>query len=426
MNNQPPNLFANAGYRYFLGFNSISSIGGGFHFIASYWLLYSRTESSSAVAWLIIAFWLPSVLVMPFGGVLLDRWNRRRFLVGLSVYFALLDGVLAAIMMFGHFVPNYLYVYAGLTSFAWPMVFMANQAYLKGHLSRDELLQSNSYNTAMFQGGYLAGAGIAGWLYPQIGAAGCFVINGLSMLVATVGWLTITRWFPDAPQSASGSADRASFLDDYRVGLRYIRNDVPLFLFALFAIVPRLASQVLNVVVIAFAMDVLRCGAFGFGLLDMSYGVGAMLCAFAFPALTNRWGLSPLLPTTLLVITAGVMITVSFTESIGAAMFAIGIFGAGVNLVGVISNTVLQRDVPLDVIGRITSVVQFCQLATIPPAVWLIGQYADREAGAVLHVDIIRDSFVVSGVVFLAIGIVSMFVTRPFIARRGGIRAVKA
>jgi len=76
----PYNPLKKPGYRFFVLLALAASTGGGYHFIASYWILYGETGSTTSVAWLGIFFFVPSILVMPFAGVLLDRWNRRRML----------------------------------------------------------------------------------------------------------------------------------------------------------------------------------------------------------------------------------------------------------------------------------------------------------------------------------------------------------
>lgn len=278
----PSNPLRRAGYRYLMSFSLLVAMGGGFHFIGSYWILYTDTSSPSSVAWLILAYWVPSLFVMPFAGVLVDRWNRRLILAATCAYLATLSSAVAVIMVTGHFQVEYLYLYGALSSLAHGVYWNALLAYLKDSLTTEELLHANSLNTALFQGGYLLGAGLAGILFYWIDALGCFAIDAASLSIGVLGWLTITRWFADKTHFRDAST-KSSFLIDYWEGLQHVRSDWPLFLFALFAIVPRISAQMLNVLVVGFSKDVLSAGSAGFGVLDMAYGFGAMGCGFGLP-----------------------------------------------------------------------------------------------------------------------------------------------
>ena len=405
------------GYRFFLLISACAAMGGGFHFVASYWILYSETSSPSAVAWLSIAFWAPSLIVMPVGGVLVDRWNRRLLIASLLGVFLALNLGLLALIFGGVFQPRHLYVYAALSSIPHGLFWTALMAYLQEHLSKEERLNAHSLNTALMHGGYLAGAGMAGLLFPYIGAIGSYLIDSLGLTVAVVGWLSIQRWFPDMSLTDSPRV-RQSFISDYVVGVRYIVTTLPLFLFALFAIVPRIASQIVNVLNVGFSKDVLGTGSVGFGLIDMSFGIGAMLCGLFFPPFVGRFGLRAILPSLALSLAALVTFAVSFANSLVLTMVLAAILSAMTNVVGILSNTALQREAANHVMGRITSTVQLFQYLLVPPIVWAVGAYASLPQGYLVHEMVLRDAFVAASLFFVALVVVSAFVTYPFLRAR--------
>lgn len=412
----PSNPLRRAGYRYLIYFSLIVAMGGGFHFIGSYWILYRETSSPSSVAWLIMAYWVPSLFVMPFAGVLVDRSNRRLILAASCGYLGLLSATVTTLMATGLFRVEYLYPYGILSSLALGVLWNALFAYLKDVLTTEELLHANSLNTALFQGGYLLGAGLAGVLFPWIEAVGCFAIDASSLVVGVVGWLTIQRWFPDKLHVRE--ANRASnLLSDYWEGLRHVSRDWLLFLFALFSIVPRVSAQMLNVLVVGFSKDVLIAGSAGFGLLDMAYGFGAMGCGLCLPLFLHRFKLRATLPTVALVGAAISCLAVSFTRDLGSAAVLLACFGASAHTVGILANTALQREAAPEVIGRITSTIQVCQYLMIPPIIWLLGEYASMESGRLIHAAVLRDSFVAASMLLLALAFVSLLTAYPFLRR---------
>jgi predicted MFS family arabinose efflux permease len=417
----PSNPLHQPGYRYFLVFAVCSAMGGGFHFVAGYWLLYNDTHSPTSVAWLILAFWMPSLLVLPLGGVLVDRWNRRRLLAVLYGYLALVNAGLIALLATGVFQPNHLYVYGVLSSFAQALIWTTLTAYLQHVLKSEELLHANSLNVALFQGGYLLGAGAAGVLYNVLGATGCFAVDLAGCLVAMVGWLTIHRWFSDRDAGVERVAHRGVWAD-FVDGLRYVRADLPLFAFALFMLVPRLAAQVVNVLHVGFSADVLRTGAEGFGLMDMAYGLGAMASGLLFPVLAERRGMSPHLPWITLTIAAGCLFAISYANDLAGAMVALAVLGGASNIVGVLARTLLQREAAGQLIGRFTSTVQIFQYLLIPPLVWAIGNYASRSKGLALHSDPLRDAFVLGALVFAMVAALGHLAMAPLIRERWQVR----
>jgi MFS transporter, DHA3 family, macrolide efflux protein len=322
-------------------------------------------------------------------------------------------------MATGLFRVEFLYLYGVLSALAHGVYWNALLAYLKDALTTEELLHANSLNTALFQGGYLLGAGLAGVLFNWIDAVGCFAIDAASLFAGVIGWLTIQHWFPDKRRTLA-SQQRRSFLSDYREGLRHVRSDWLLFLFALFAIVPRVSAQMLNVLVVGFSKDVLRAGSAGFGLLDMAYGFGAMGCGLCLPLFLRRFKLRATLPTVALVSAAAACFAVSFSGGLVSAAIGIASFGACVNTVGILANTALQREASPDVIGRINSTVQVCQYLMVPPLVWSLGEYASMSSGRLVHAAVLRDGFVAVSLLLLMIAAVSLFTAYPFLRRGSG------
>jgi MFS family permease len=410
------NPLRKAGYRFFLAFAVFSAMGGGFHFVAGYWVLYEHTSSPTSVAWLILAFWVPSLTVLPLGGVLVDRWNRRQILAVLYAYLTLLNLGLITLMAAGVFRPSHLYVYGALSSVAHALIWTTLTGYLQGVLTKQELLHANSLNVALFQGGYLLGAGSAGLFYSNIGAIGCFIVDADGCLVAMLGWMTIHRWFPDRQEDGLGR--HPSILGDFLDGLRYIRTDVPLFVFALFMVIPRLAAQVVNVLHVGFSADVLKTGASGFGLMDMSYGFGAVACGLTFPILVERIGMPSWLPWVSLMVAASCLGAIGSASNLASAMLGLAVLGGAANIVGVLARTFLQREADGAMIGRVTSSVQICQYLFIPPVVWSLGKYASQSQGQIVHSQPLRDAFVLSSLLFALLAFAAHFAMAPLIRER--------
>ena len=314
------NPLRRSGYRFFILFHMVTSIGGGFHFVASHWVLYDETKSATSTAWLVLSYLMPSLVLLPFCGVLADRCNRRKVLLLSTIYVLVLNLLLIAMMAWGVFHPSHLYVYAVLTTSGSALFWTTLPAFLREHLSKAELLHANSLNTALMQGGYLLGAGVAGILYGHLGAIGSFSVAAGGFAIAVFGWFFIRRWFPDRPRKPKGGVGLRSFFKEFAEGVGYARANKPLFFFALFGLAPGYAAHMSNVLLVGFSRDSLQAGSKGFGLLDMSYGIGAMICGLGLPLFLQKFGTRPTMPTIALLGIATSCALVSFSYSLAFAM----------------------------------------------------------------------------------------------------------
>src|SRR5882724_11696491 len=91
----------NKNYRLFFAGQSISLIGTWMTRIATSWLVYRLTGSSLLLGAVSFAGQIPTVLVAPFAGVWVDRWNRHRVLIWTQVLAMLQSAALAALTLSG-------------------------------------------------------------------------------------------------------------------------------------------------------------------------------------------------------------------------------------------------------------------------------------------------------------------------------------
>ncbi|MBT7854441.1 MAG: MFS transporter [Opitutae bacterium] len=414
----PDNPLRRAGYRFFMLFQTVTSMGGGFHFVASHWILYEETQSPVSTAWLVICYMLPLLFINPICGVLADRYNRRKLLAISVAYVLLLDLVLIGMMVAGVFRPSHLYVYAALVAVGNSLYWTTLPAYLREHLKKEELLHANSLNTALVQGGYLLGAGLAGVWYTVLGPIGLFAVDASGFAIGFVGWLCIGRWFKDRPVNPDGSGKRPSFFREFVEGVNYARANLALFIVALFCLVPRFTAHFSNVLLAGFCMDSLQAGPKGFGLLDMSYGIGAMVCGLTLPMFFARFGLRAMLPTLAIVAAALSCCMLGGSGSLLPAMGWMAVFALFSHLVGIVASTTLQKDCDERVMGRLVSLVNVAQFLVTPAMVWCLGAYANLESGWLMHKDPIRDGFVMMAVFYFALAVLSLWAMYPFLKKR--------
>ena len=393
-------------------------MGGGFHFVASHWILYQDQESPASTAWLVLSYLVPLLLVNPICGVFTDRYNRRKLLMLATGYQMLLDLVLIGVMLSGKFQATHLYIYAPLMSVGNALFWTTLPAFLRQHLRKEELLHANSINTSLMQGGYLVGAGTAGLLYPWLGPIGSFGVDAAGFGIGFLGWTFIGRWFKDRPRPVHPVHSEPHFVREFLEGITYVRQNAALFLLALFCLVPRFAATAVNVLLAGFCTDSLQEGPESFGILDMAYGVGAMLCGMLLPVFLVKFGQKPSYPSWAIVLAAVSIFFLAGAMNLPLSVLYLGLFGFFAHVAGIITSTTLQKGCEEQIIGRITSLVSIVNFFMAPILVWALGQYADKEKGVVVFTDAIRDGFVLVAIFYLVVAGLSLVCVYPYLQKQ--------
>jgi MFS family permease len=182
-------------YRLFFTGQSISLIGTWMTRIATSWLVYRLSSSALLLGVVGFAGQIPSFLLAPIAGVLVDRWNRHRLLMVTQVL-ALLQSLAIAIITLTGLVKIWhvivLSVFQGLiNAFDMP----ARQAFVVEMVDkRDDLANAIALNSSMVNAARLLGPAIGGVVIAAVGEGWCFMIDAISYLpvIASLWAMTIT------------------------------------------------------------------------------------------------------------------------------------------------------------------------------------------------------------------------------------------
>src|SRR5277367_2465408 len=190
-------------YRLFFSGQSISLIGTWLTKVATSWLIYRLTGSAVLLGVLGFAGQIPSFLLAPLAGVLVDRWDRHRVLVVTQILAMIQSALLAGLALAGvinvwHVLA--LSVFQGLiNAFDVP----ARQSLVIQMVEdREDLPNAIALNSSMVNGARLLGPAIAGVLIAAVGEGWCFLVDALSYL-AVLSSLLLMRIPPRARPRAA-------------------------------------------------------------------------------------------------------------------------------------------------------------------------------------------------------------------------------
>src|SRR6266550_273326 len=180
-------------YLLFFAGQSISLIGTWMTRIATSWLVYRLTGSALLLGVVGFAGQIPSFILAPFAGVLVDRWNRHRLLV-ITQVLALLQSLAMALLALTGLIKIWqvfvLSVFQGLiNAFDMP----ARQAFVVEMVDkREDLANAIALNSSMVNAARLLGPSIGGVIIAAVGEGWCFMIDAISYLAVIASLLAMS------------------------------------------------------------------------------------------------------------------------------------------------------------------------------------------------------------------------------------------
>jgi len=360
-------------YRLFFSGQSISLIGTWMTRIATSWLVYRLTRSALLLGLVGFAGQIPSFLLAPFAGVLIDRWNRHRLLIVTQILAMLQSAALAILALTGginiwHVLA--LSLFQGLiNSFDMP----ARQAFVVQMVEdRADLSNAIALNSSMVNAARLLGPSIGGVLIAAVGEGWCFFWDAVSYL-AVIASLVLMR-LPPRPQRP---ATKSKVLPELREGLVYVAASPPIRSILLLLALVSLVGMPYTVLMPVFASTVLHGGPHTLGFLMAATGVGALLGAVFLARRRSVLGLGKVIPTTAALFGAS-LAAFSLSRFLGLSLALLLVTGIGFMVTMSASNTVLQTLVEDDKRGRVMSLYTMAIMGMTPFGSLLAGGLASR------------------------------------------------
>lgn len=187
-------------YRIYMAGQSFAMAGTWMQSVAQDWLILSLTHSPVAVAFTMTLQFLPMLLLGAYGGLIADRYPRRRLLLITQTANAGLAGLLAVLTLAAVVRPADVFALAFLGGIVFAVDGPARQVLVAEVVPPERLQGAISINAAVFHTTRLAGPALAGELIGTVGTGWVFAITSLCFLGPSVGLL---RLRPDQLRSGS-------------------------------------------------------------------------------------------------------------------------------------------------------------------------------------------------------------------------------
>jgi MFS family permease len=362
-------------YRLFAASQLLANTGSWVQRVAQDWFVLSRSHSPTAVGVTVAMQFAPTLAFGLYGGVLADRYPRRRLLLATQSTFGLLSTTLAVLALTRHLsVP-------GMQAFAFALGMVvvvdnpARQSFVSELVGSRLIRNAVSLNSSIFQLGGLVGPGVSGLLIGAVGVGWCFAINAAGYLPVVLALVLID---PARLRPAIGAPRGAGQL---REGLRYIRERPRLlWLVVLVGVVGALGLN-MPVVLTTYTTRVFHLGPVGYGAMSSMLAVGSVagaLLSARRATMRLRW----------VVAAAGAFGLLQATAALAPdpAAYAVLLVGVGAASLTFLTgaNTAVQLGSDAAVRGRVMSIYLLVLLGGTPfggPLVGLLTTHVGARSG---------------------------------------------
>lgn len=380
-------------YRIFFTGQVVSLAGTWMQNIALAWLVLELSGSPLAVG--ALAFWrfVPFTLFSLAAGVVADRLETRKLVMGTQAAAMVISIALAVVTLTGTATLPIVYVLAALGGIALAFDAPGRQSLTFQLVGRRELPNAVALNTGLFNGSRVIGPAIAGLIIAAAGTGVCFLVNAFSFL-AVLTALAIVRGEELYPVERDPSA---RVVDGVRRAVAFVWNDPQLR--SILGVVTVVSTVGFNfhVLVPLLAADTLHVGPEGFGLLSASFGLGALVGALT--TATFRGASWRLFATGTAAFGALALLLAPVQNAVLAGVLLFGI-GIAFTLFTANANALVQLGAPDHLRGRLIGLYLFAFLGLAPVGGLFAGWLATMGGTAL--------AFTVAGLTSLAtIGVAS-------------------
>jgi MFS family permease len=360
-------------YRLFFGGQSVSLVGTWITRVATSWLVYRLTGSELLLGMVGFCGQIPTLLLAPLAGVLVDRSPRHRILV-LTQALSMLQSIALAALTFAGVIQVWhilvLQIVQGIiNAFDTP----ARQAFVVEMVEdRRDLANAIALNSSMVNGSRILGPAIGGAVIATVGEAWCFTIDGVSYLFVIASLMAM-----HVRAAVTPAVPGSHILDELRAGFRYVAGSVPIRTALILLAIVSAMGMPYTVLMPVIAATILNGGPHTLGFLMAATGVGALAGALYLASRRSVVGLGRVTMVASLAF-GGSLVAFSLSRSLWLSLAILPVVGGGFMVQMASTNTILQTIVDDRLRGRVMAFYTMAFLGTAPIGSLIAGVVADR------------------------------------------------
>ncbi|MFL5346951.1 MAG: MFS transporter [Hyalangium sp.] len=391
-------LPAHPGFRLLFLSSLATLFGDGLFILSSILIVKKISNNVTALSWMFILTMVPSIVLAPFAGAVIDRLEKRTLALASLVARAALIATTAGLLLTDH--ASLVFVYAAiiLNDTFYYFLSPTTDSITRELLGEDEYVRGESFMQGAWQVGLMFSSLAAGALMTYLGTAQTMLCAAVAYaLAALILWRLRLSSRPQAREPVA--AAEAGWLRDIQQGWRYVQGRGPLFYASLAASLSLPLMQALNILIAPFNEDLLHGTPMTLGFIDAAVSTGGILSAMICVGLAQRRQLGGVTMIALALLAGSLVLFVS-SRSVPLAIVTYTAVGTFAGMFKVLSKSIVYRHVEAAFVGRAMTTISMASLIISIGVSLLVGFVGERSLSGAY--------FLLAGFLFVPAGLIAL------------------
>ncbi len=389
-------------------FSTLSSMTVGYAVV--FWLSI-ETRSAEVLAIATIASLLPQLLLGPFIGVLIDRWDRRSIMIFADLFVAACSAVMSVLFLIGNVDISLCYILLMLRSVGSAFHVPAMQASTPLLAPESELMRISGINQMIQSGSIIAGPPLAAFLISVFKIPHILIIDVIGAAIACTSLMLVSIPNPEKKENAPAP----HVLREMKEGFHEIYKRRGLFWLFIIGIAMWFFIFPISSLFPLLTLNYFKLGAYHVSVIEVAWGIGMLIGGAVLGIKKVKISEVLLINSTCIVLGLTIALSGRLPQSGFWVFMALTLLG-GISLTVYSSAfmVVLQTTVEPSALGRVLSLYGSISLAPSIVGLVFTGFIAD-------HIGV-PNAFLGAGIFISILGVVSFLIPaiRALLFRKAG------
>ncbi len=365
----------------------VSLVGSNMQQFALSLYVLDKTGSATIFASMLSISILPRLILSPFAGVFGDWFDRKKSIVILDFINALIIGSFAYIF----FINNELsipmiYILVILLEITEIFFSSAMSGIMPSIVDKDDLLEANSFSSLVLSLGDLLSPIIAALLYARFGMQLLLIVNSISFLLSSISEIFIKM--PKSHKTPE-KINFQTFITDLKEGFKVIKeNEIITTILSLAVVLNFAISPLFSIGFTYIIRDILKVSDYGFSLFQSILSASMLISPLFISKLSKKYKSGTLMYKSFFIISIFIFISslgtfngiINASTLISFLIMLISAFSMGffVTIANIIVGTMANKTIPIEMMGRVMTIVGFFSTILIPIGQMFFGLLYDR------------------------------------------------
>lgn len=326
----------------------LSSVGTWMQIVAQGWLIYRLSHSAFLLALDQFLGGIPIFLFSLIGGVVADRAERRKILLGSQYVQMACAAILTVLIVMGRIHVWHMLFLSFVSGLAQAFGGPAYSALIPSLVDREDMPNAIALNSIQFNTAVTIGPALAGQALAKLGESWCFGLNALSFLAPIVSLSIITaRYLPEKTSD--------SIFGSLKQGIKFVRKQGSMEALIVLAFCMTALSMPMRTYIPVFVKDIFHRGPETFGNLLSVMGIGSIIGSLTVAGMGNIPNKGRVALVTLISLGVGI-VGFAISKALPLSYAMLIIVGASMMMVFATVTSLVQLIATNEMRGRVMSV----------------------------------------------------------------------